>query len=438
MDKKAKVKPNIIFILVDDLGYGDLGCYGQKKIRTPHLDKMAEEGLRFTNQYGGAPVCGPSRACLMTGMHQGSGYIKGNPVKGIDIPLRNEDVIIPEIMKTNGYETACIGKWGLGTKGSTGYPTSKGFDYFFGYDSHGSCHNYYPEFLLENDEEYLLDGKTYSHNALTDKAMNWVKSRNPDNPSFLYLAYTLPHSPYNPPNHNDYIDEEWPEQYKNYATMISMLDKDVGRLLEQLKKRNMHKDTLVFFASDNGPGSQYTRNAKEMVDFFESASHYRGMKRDVYEGGIRVPFIAWWPGTIKSGMSDHITAFQDVLPTICDLIGVKVPEKTDGLSLSPTLLKQGVQKKHSWLYWEHINMGPTSGCRQSCFDIESGYKGVRYGSKGDLELYDMKNDQEEQNNLASTNLNIVNRIESYMNNIRSDSEYWPLPEHGWMNNGVED
>jgi arylsulfatase A-like enzyme len=428
-------KPNIIYILADDLGYGDLGCYGQKKIQTPCIDKMAEEGMLFTHQYGGAPVCGPSRACLMTGMHQGSGYIKGNPVKGNDIPLRKQDVIIPEILKKKGYETACIGKWGLGNKGTSGYPTNKGFDYFFGYDSHKSCHNYYPPFLLENDKEYYLKEGTYSHNVLTNKALEWIKGRK-SSPFFMYLAYTLPHSPYNPPNNQPYANENWTEQYKNYGAMVSMLDQDVGKILDYLKKENMDKDTLVIFASDNGPGSNYTKEAKEMVDFFNSAAHFRGMKRDVYEGGIRVPFIAWWPTTVTKGTSHLVTAFQDILPTICDIVEEEVPVNIDGISILPTLLNEGKQEKHHRLYWEFIYMGEPTGSRQSCYDLELGFKGVRFGSKGELELFYLNEDEKEQYNVASQYPDIVHQLEEYLNNVRTESYYWPLPEYGWMSNNI--
>jgi arylsulfatase A len=424
-------QPNIIFILADDLGFGDLGSYGQKLIQTPCLDQMAAEGLRFTKHYSGGPVCGPSRACLMTGQHQGNGYIKGNPSQGNDVPLRPEDTILAEVLKEAGYDTACIGKWGLGKAGSTGYPTNKGFDYFYGYDSHRAAHNYYPEQLWRNDQQVDLPTGTYSHDLFTEEALNWVQQKHDQvQPFFMYLAYTLPHDPYNPPDNDPYGDMDWPEDYRNYAAMITRMDRDIGKLLDRLKELDIDGQTMVILSSDHGPGSEYNREILEMVRFFGSSGPFRGMKRDVYDGGIHVPLLVRWPGTIDAGVSDHISAFQDFMPTLAELAGATAPEEMDGISLVPTLFGLPGQRKHTELYWEFIQMGAVRKSRQALLDVYEGWKAIRFGSKGKLELYQLGEDPAEMNNRAEDFPDIVARMEERLNSIRSSSDLWPLPELG--------
>jgi len=433
-------QPNIIYILTDDLGYGDLGCYGQTKIKTPCLDRMAAEGMRFTRHYAGAPVCGPSRACLMTGRHQGTGYIKGNPVNGNDVPLRPEDRTIAESLQTAGYATACIGKWGLGKAESTGYPTRKGFDHFYGYDSHRACHDYYPDFLWRGEAKEPLPAGTYSHDALTAEALRWVgEVAERERPFFLYLAYTIPHDPHDPPDDKPYSDERWPEKYRNYAAMITRLDRDVGRLFALLEEKGIDERAIVMFASDNGPGSTYNAENRDMVRFFRSAGDYRGMKRDVYDGGIRVPLVARWPGAIAPGVvSTHLSAFQDVFPTLAELAGAALPAGLDGISMVPELLGRSgeQQRRHERLYWEFTNYGESAGGRQSCLDAVNGWKAVRYGSKGAVELYDAEQDWAEMHNVASAHPEAASELARYMDEVRTYSELWPMPEQGWKPEGA--
>lgn len=443
----AAPRPNIVFILADDLGYGDLGCMGQKRILTPELDRMAREGLLFTQHYAGGPVCGPSRACLMTGHHQGTGYIKGNPpphpVPGIftgsgpDIPLRPQDVTVAEVLHNAGYETALIGKWGLGNQGTTGYPTKKGFDSFTGYDSHSAAHDCYPGTLCRDAGQMSLPKGTYSHDVFTREALDFL-GRKHDKSYFLYLGYTIPHTPHNPPDLGPYGGRDWHQAYKNYAAMITRMDRDVGRVLDLLRTNGQARNTLVIFASDNGPGSSYTPPMRRLVDFFDSNGPLRGMKRDVYDGGIREPFLAWWPGAIKPGVSRHVSAFQDIMPTFAELAGVRPPAGIDGISMVPTLLGRGAQKRHRCLYWEFIQFGKeASGGRQSCLEVATGWKGVRYGSKGAIEIYRLTEDEGEAHNAARDHADVARRLTRHLDTVRTRSEIWPMPENGWRPQGVE-
>ncbi|WP_167858951.1 arylsulfatase [Paenibacillus cymbidii] len=429
------VKPNIVFILADDLGFGELGAFGQTRIRTPQLDRMAAEGKRFLRHYAGGPVCGPSRACLMTGQHQGSGYIKGNPSQGNDVPLRPEDTTIAELLRDAGYDTACIGKWGLGKAGSTGFPTAKGFNTFYGYDSHKAAHDYYPSFLWRGDgqgeRQVPNEDGAYSHDLFTEEALAWIgREREPEVPFFLYLAYTIPHNPYNPPDREPYDNEPWPESYRSYAAMITRMDRDIGRLLDKLRELGIDDNTLVVFTSDNGPGSEYTRDIWEMVQFFRSAGPYRGMKRDVYDGGVHVPLIVRWPQQIHPGDNEHVCGFQDWLPTLAELAGSRVPANIDGLSLVPALLDRPGQQQHADLYWEFISMGAERKGRQSLLDVGEGWKAVRYGSKGAIELYRMAEDEGERNNVAADYPAVAKRMAARLDAVRGDSDIWPMPETG--------
>jgi len=425
-------RPNIIFILADDLGYGDIGAFGQKEIKTPALDQMAKQGLVFTQHYAGGPVCGPSRACLMTGMHQGHGFIKGNP-GGMDEreTLRKKDLTVAELLNNSGYETACIGKWGLGKPGSSGYPLNKGFDYFVGYDTHVAAHNYYPEKLCKNEGWLELTPGTYSHDVFTSEAIDYLKKEH-KKPYFLYLAYTIPHSPYNPPDIAPYENKDWPETYKKYAAMITRMDKDIGNILRLLKETEPDENTLVIFTSDNGPQSEYGHGENEMTQFFDSNGPLRGIKRNVLEGGVRIPYIAWWPNKIKPGISEEVTAFQDFLPTACDLAGIKPPNNIDGISMTPLFFGNNNDfEGHKMLYWEFISMGSDKGSCQGALKVHGNIKAVRYGTKADVQLYSLDNDLSERNDLSKQYPALFQEMKNYMDTVRTESELWPIPEKGW-------
>lgn len=427
----AAPRPNFVFILADDLGYGDIGCMGQQRIVTPALDRMANEGMLFTQHYAGGPVCGPSRACLMTGRHQGSGYIKGNPPPkppvftghDPDIPLRPQDVTLAEVLRSAGYETALVGKWGLGNRGTTGYPTKKGFEYFIGYDSHVAAHDYYPAALCRNEGELALPKGTYSHDVFTREALEFL-GREHERTFFLELAYTIPHTPYDPPDLGPYGGRDWEGDSKKYAAMITRMDRDIGRILDLLRTTGQARNTLVIFASDNGPHGPG-------IEFFDSNGPLRGIKRDVYDGGIREPFIAWWPGHVSPGVSRHVSAFQDVMPTLAELAGARAPEGIDGISMAPTLLGRAGQRQHDYFYWEFVQPGGKgAGGRQSCLEIATAWKGVRYGSKGALELYDLNRDLGERHDLSKEHPDVVARLTRYLDTVRTPSDIWPMPESG--------
>ncbi len=438
---EKQLKPNIIYILSDDLGYGDLGCYGQKIIQTPEIDKMAAEGIRFMDHYSGSTVCAPSRCTLMTGLHTGHAWVRGNA----RVPLRPEDVTVAELLKTAGYTTGLIGKWGLGEAGSTGTPNKKGFDYFFGYLNQIRAHNSYPEFLWRNDEKVMLDNKveyiqntyakgigsvareknTHSHNLFTKEALNFIET-NKDSSFFLYLAYTIPHANnegnrmgqigLEVPDLGLYKDKDWPEAQKAHAAMITLLDKDVGILLKKLSELNIDDRTLVIFTSDNGPHAEGGANP----DFFDSNGSLKGMKRELYEGGIRVPMIARWPGKINPGsQSDHISAFWDFLPTACDIAGITSPENIDGISFLPSMIG-GNQKEHNYLYWEFMEMNGRQSIRKG------NWKAVKYDMSENLDapiqLYDLSIDIGEENDIASENPEIVSEMAKLMLTSRTPSE----------------
>jgi len=438
-------KPNIIFILADDLGYGDLGCYGQDEIKTPNLDRMAAEGMRFTDHYAGSTVCAPSRCALMTGLHTGHCLVRGNG----RVPLRPEDVTVAELLKQAGYNTGVIGKWGLGEAGTTGIPNRQGFDYWFGYLNQRHAHNYWPEFLwrnkqkveLANEVNHIIGGSDrspggvatnrveYSHDLFTGEALTFVE-RNKSGPFFLYLAYTIPHANNEAgnkgmevPSFGQYSDKDWPEPQKGHAAMITRMDRDISRLFMKLKALGIDENTLVVFSSDNGPH----REGGNDPDFNDSNGPLRGIKRDLYEGGIRVPMIARWPGKIKAGsLSRHVSAFWDFLPTCCELAGVAIPRGLDGISIVSTLFgRDQKQKKHEFLYWEFHEQGKKQAVRMS------NWKGVRLNvtknPDGPIELYNLKEDIEEMHNVADQHPEIVAKIANYMKTARTPSEYWPLP-----------
>ncbi|MHC4619675.1 MAG: arylsulfatase [Planctomycetota bacterium] len=442
----AKTKrPNIIFILADDLGYGDLGCYGQKEIKTPNIDRMAAEGMRFTQHYAGSTVCAPSRCVLMTGLHTGHCRVRSNS----RVLMDPEDVTVAKVLKNAGYVTGMVGKWGVGHPPPPGDPARNGFDYFFGYLNMVHAHNYYPEFLWRNEDKVVLDDNqlaaryrgeqgwswrqgTYSHDLFTEEALRFVDVFRKE-PFFLYLAYTIPHANneggrhigngMEVPDYGIYRDRDWPDPQKGHAAMISRMDRDIGALLAKLKELGIDGNTLVMFSSDNGPHKEGGADPA----FFNSWGTLRGYKRDLYEGGIRVPFIVRWPGRIEAGsVTDHVSAFWDFLPTAAELGGAKAPDKIDGISMVPTLLgKPHKQKKHDFLYWEFHERGGKQAVRMGK------WKAVRLNvhkkPNGPLELYDLSTDIGENHNIAYKHPRVISKIETILKAARTDAERWPIP-----------
>jgi len=428
LSRAATRRPNIVFILADDLGYGDAGCYGQKRIQTPNIDRLAREGVRFRQAYAGSTVCAPSRCCLMTGFHTGHARVRGN--KSPELHLRQQDVTVAETLRDAGYRTGIFGKWALGGIGTAGYPLAKGFHEWFGFFSQGQAHNYYPELLLDGQSEQMLQGnrgadkKDYAHDLFTERALQFVE-RNKDRPFFLYLPYTIPHANnelgrdtgngMEVPSDAPYSQEGWPRQEKNFAAMVTRMDRDIGALMDRLKTTGQEEDTLVLFTSDNGPHQEGGHKA----DFFDSNGPLRGIKRDLYEGGIRVPAIARWPGKIDAGrVSDHVWAFWDFLPTAADIAGAPMPGDLDGISILPELLGKE-QPKHEYLYWEFHERGFHQAVRMG------DWKGVRFGTGKPVELYNLAEDIGETNNVASRHSDVVRRIEALMDSARTESDEFP-------------
>ena len=429
-------RPNIVFILADDLGYGDLGCYGQQQIQTPHIDALAAQGMRLTDFYAGSTVCAPSRCVLMTGLHLGHCYIRGNS----KLNLRPDDVTVAEALKPAGYATGLVGKWGLGHEGSTGLPTRQGFDHFFGYLDQTHAHNYYPTYLVRNEDRVPLrnvvpnEGRfgegvatekiDYSHDLIAEEALAFV-DRNQDQPFFLYLAFTTPHANNQArnegmevPDYGIYADKDWPEAQKGTAAMISRMDADIGRLMARLKQHGIDENTIVFFTSDNGPHREGGNNP----DFFDSNGPLRGIKRALYEGGIRVPMIVRWPGKIAAGaVSNHVGYFGDFLPTAAELAGAPPPENTDGVSFAAELLGRGDQQQHEYLYWEFYEQGSARAVRMGS------YKGVARPFYGEIELYNLESDLGERNNVADEHPDIVTRMRQIMDAAHVPSPDWRLP-----------
>jgi arylsulfatase A-like enzyme len=433
--------PNILLIVADDLGYGDLGCYGQKKIRTPHLDRLAAQGLRFTQAYAGSSVCAPSRCTLMTGLHTGHCRVRGNGGGGgprQNVPLAPNDVCVAQLLRQAGYVTALIGKWGLGEAGSTGLPTRQGFDYFFGYLNQYHAHNYYPDFLWRNVQKIAIDNpqstidnvaaqqRVYAPDLFREEALKFLAAHR-DQPFFLYFATTLPHANNERtralgdgnevPSDAPYSQENWPAAEKNKAAMITRLDADIGQLLAQLQRLGLDKHTIVIFTSDNGPH----REGGNRPEFFQSAGPLRGIKRDLYEGGIRVPLIIRWPDRIRPGtVTDHIVAFWDFLPTACELAGIPIPTGLDGRSFAPLLTGRGQWRAHDFLYWELHEQGFRQAVRHGR------WKAVRQAPDQPLELYDLDQDLGETCNIAAEHPQVVATIEKYLRTCRTDSKEFPI------------
>ncbi len=424
----VKSRPNVVLVLADDLGYGDLGCYGQKRIQTPNLDKMAAEGVRFSQAYAGSTVCAPSRCCLMTGFHTGHARTRGN--RSPDLPLRAQDVTVTELLKKAGYRTGLFGKWSLGQLGSTGYPLRKGFDEWFGFFSQVHAHNYYPEHLLDNETDYLLRGNMgtkrteYAPDLFTGRALEFIAKQD-DRPFFLHVCYTAPHANnemgrdtgdgMQVPGYEPYQAEAWPNQEKGFAAMITRMDRDVGRILQSLQSSGLERNTLVIFTSDNGPHKEGGHDP----NFFSSSGPLRGIKRDLYEGGIRVPALAWWPGTIEAGqVSDQVWAFWDILPTLAELAGVSTPSGLDGRSIVPALLGKKLPE-HDFLYWEFHEGRFAQAVRIGR------WKAVRQNPGKPVELYNLAEDLAESRNVAGDHPDVVKRAIDLFRTARTESEFWP-------------
>lgn len=438
-------RPNIIFILADDLGYAELGSYGQKKIRTPNLDRMAAEGMRFTQFYAGSPVCAPSRYVLMTGRHGGHAYIRDNKEVQPEgqWPIPAETLTVAELLKAKGYATGAFGKWGLGFVGSDGDPNKQGFDEFYGYNCQRQAHNFYPEYLWRNDQKVRLEGNTrgltgkhYSHDLIEGEALDFIR-RHKEQPFFLYVPFTIPHLALQVPDDSlaEYLGK-WddpaydgkngylphPHPRAAYAAMVTRMDRSVGRILQLVKELGLDDNTIIMFSSDNGP--TYDRLGGSDSAFFESAGIFRGLKGSVYEGGIRVPLIARWPGRIKPGTTSDLPAvFYDVLPTLCDLAGAKSPRETDGLSFVPALTGKGRQRKHEFLFWDFNGYGGQQAVRLG------DWKAVRQNiAKGNLriELYNLATDPGEKQDVAERNPAIVKRMEKIMRAGHEPSVLFPV------------
>lgn len=408
-------RPNIVFIMADDLGYGDLGCYGQKLIQTPNIDRLAAEGLRFTQAYAGGPVCAPSRCVLMTGLHNGHGAARDN-IPHYQTYLQEEDVTVAEVLKRAGYRCGGVGKWSLGDAGTVGRATNQGFDMWLGYLNQDHAHYYFTEYLDDNDGRLDLTGNTesrehYSHDLMADRALQFIRD-NRDRPFFLYGAFTLPHFSAESedsdglavPSTEPYADKDWPEKSKKYAAMLHRLDRDVGRITDLLEELGLTDNTLIVFTSDNG-------GHFSVPEHINTSGPLRGFKRDLTEGGIRVPFIARWPGVIPAGeTSQEIIAFQDMMPTFAELAGADTPQGIDGVSVVNALAGGAIAQPHDYLYWDYGH------CRDR-YDqaVRMGkWKGIRLGQGNAIELYDLENDLGETTDIAADHPDIVKRIEAVM------------------------
>ena len=444
--------PNIVFIMADDLGYGELSCYGQTKFQTPHIDRLAAEGMKFSDAYAGCSVCAPARSTLMTGMHMGHTSVRSNPG---GVPILAEDVTVAELLKEQGYATGGFGKWGLGDIGTDGVPWKQGFDEFVGYLHQAHAHYYYPHYIYDNENELPLEGNegdgrgTFSHDVIAERTLAFIE-KNKDRPFFCYVPFTIPHAEYVVPDDEIYARFEGkfeepdipertsrpgrlirPEQpHATLAAMITRLDRDVGRIMKLIADLGLDDNTIVFFTSDNGAA------AANWTDYFQSSGPLRGAKRSFYEGGIRVPMIARWPGRIAAGAeSDLPWSFHDFLPTALELAGATPPAGVDGVSVVPTLLGEGEQAKHEYLYWElprydgatdtFADEIPAQGLRMGK------WKAVRPEPDGALELYDLEADLGETTDVSAEHPDVMVRIVQHLAVARVPPRTQGEPEHIW-------
>ncbi|MBX3178678.1 MAG: arylsulfatase [Candidatus Hydrogenedentes bacterium] len=457
-DLAAERPPNIVYILADDLGYAELGCYGQKHIKTPHIDRLAAEGMRFTQHYTAQAVCAPARSGLMTGLHMGHAPIRNNAsnrerVKDPEnwqwlgqVPIPDDTLTIAEVLQARGYATAAYGKWGLGYEGSSGDPLKQGFDDFGGFLCQEHAHNHYPRFLWKGGRQIAmpgndrtLHGESYSQDYFVQWGKDFIRE-NRERPFFLYLPFAIPHLsiqapdssvaeyrgalPEAPYEHRDnYL--EHPHPRAGYAAMITHMDRGIGELMALLRELGLDENTLVVFSSDNGP--TFDRLGGSDSDYFESSGPFRGRKGSLLEGGIRVPFVARWPGKIAAGgASDHVSAMWDLFPTFAELAGAAYDVKVDGISMVPALLGTGDQPAHDYLYWEFVAYGGQQALREG--DWKALRLDIRKNGKLETELYNLAEDPGETRNRAAEHPDIVARLEGLMREARTPSELFPFPE----------
>lgn len=458
--KETTNTPNIIYILADDLGYGDLSCYGQKKFKTPNIDYLATQGMLFIQHYSGSTVCAPSRSSLMTGMHTGHTAVRGN--KEIQpegqYPIPESTYTIAEMFKEKGYTTGAFGKWGLGFPSSEGDPINQGFDTFFGYNCQRLGHHYYPHHLWSNKDSISLKGnigkkkETYAPALIHQKTINFIET-NKDRPFFLYVASVIPHAELVAPEEvlknyrGKYLPEkeykgldEGPEYRKGsyesqkeshaaFVAMVSILDSQVGQIIDKVKELGLEKNTIIVFTSDNGPHQEGGADP----DYFDSNGELRGYKRDLYEGGIRVPMIVSWPGKIKqNSKTEHVSAFWDVFPTFSNLVGGNIPKNIDGISFLPTLIENSKkQEEHEYLYWEFHEKGGRQAIRKG------NWKAVKYNvfEKPDapLELYDLSKDIKEGHNVAKVHPEIIDEMAIIIQNARTPSDVFNFKQKTYLN-----
>ncbi|QGJ69147.1 N-acetylgalactosamine 6-sulfate sulfatase [Planctomycetales bacterium 10988] len=421
--------PNVILILADDLGYGDLGCYGQKLIQTPHLDQLAKSGIRFTQAYAGSPVCAASRAVLMTGYHTGHAPVRDN-IPHYESYLEEEDFTLAELFQQAGYQCGGVGKWSLGDPGTVGRPANQGFSSWLGYLNQDHAHYYFPEYLDDNEGRLSLTGNTetrhaYSHHLMADRALEFVRQHH-DRPFFFYTAFTLPHfsAPEEDParlaipSTEPYSENNWTPAEKKYAAMVTLLDQDVGRLMTLCDNLGIRDNTLFIFTSDNGPWGAAPKK-------FQSAGPLRGAKRDLYEGGIRVPFIASWPGVIPAGkVSDEVFAFWDVMPTLTELLGRKNTEDLDGISMLNVLKGEKPQTQREYLYWDYGHCRPRY---QQAVRLRN-WKGIRIGQENKIQLYNLKTDLAEEHDVSADHPKVVKEIAEIMKTAATPSDRYPIGE----------
>ncbi len=435
-EQPADARPNIIFIMADDLGYSDLGCYGQRRIQTPNIDRLAAEGTRFTQCYAGAPVCAPSRCVLMTGLHTGHTTIRGNKGQNAPshdgeenrIPLKGDDVTVATLLKQVGYVTGITGKWGLGEPGSTGLPNDHGFDEWFGYLNQSHAADYYTDYLWRNKERKTIEGNlngqraVYSADLFSEFSLDFIR-KNQANPFFLYFATTIPHKNFEAPDLGPYADEPWPEEAKTFAAMVTRLDMHVGKILSLLNELDLDRKTVIFFTSDNG-------SAEGWEGTFDSCGPLRDTKYSLYEGGIRCPMIVRWPGKVPAGAtSDAVWYFADVLPTLSKLTNAKVPVRVDGTDVTAALLGSAKEMPERFLYWE-VPQGDSKPLRQAV--RWKNWKAIWQGKNKDagLELYDLLTDIGESHNVAAQYPDVAERIINFLKTARTPSPYWPADSDG--------
>jgi arylsulfatase A len=453
--------PNIVLIMADDLGYRELGCYGQKWIQTPHIDRIAREGIRFTQHYAGNAVCAPSRCSLMTGKHSGHAYIRnnGDPNGLEDLkqkygwefpgqnPIPDGEITIAEMLKQKGYATGAMGKWGLGHFGTTGDPNKQGFDLFYGFNCQRHAHNHYPTFLWRNDQKEILPGnnrtlygETYSQDKFTEVALEFIEA-NRERPFFLYLPFAIPHLSIQVPEeslakYQNLIEEEeyvhkgylqHPTPRAGYAAMIDHMDRDIGKIMAKIEELGLDDDTLVIFTSDNGP--TYDRLGGSDSDFFRSAGELRGLKGSLYEGGFRVPLVARWPGKIPGGQtSELLSASWDMLPTCAAVAGVDAPQGIDGISMLPTLLgRPQRQAEHDYLYWEFAAYGGQQAMRRGVWKAIRQNMLRKNSTPLKIELYNLAEDPGEQHDLAAQHGDLVEQFSADMAQVRQPSPLFPFP-----------